>query len=144
MNRFNRQLDWVTSLKGDAKIDAGSVIHWHGICTTVNLLVVLFNQVNLGESAIDTRGEREIQIKKMIVGLFYEMDGCLDFWATQLVQKGRLTKNIESKKKVFKKFLKVVGVPLLKEIRNALAFHFTDYISQPDALIATYRLQAIA
>ena len=44
-----------------------------------------------------------------------------------------------TRKRVFKTEVKKVGLDTLKTIRNGIAFHCTEYLSDPDALTQTYR-----
>jgi hypothetical protein len=131
-------MDWVQSLTGDQKVKAGTVVAWQSVATTLNELVKHFNCITFGSEQQDLRGDREVQLKKVIIGMLYEMDSCLDYWAGILNGEGLLDQEVKDKKKEFKTACKKVGLDVLKSIRNGVAFHFTDYLSDPDAIVDTY------
>jgi hypothetical protein len=139
MDEFERQISWVESLDGDDRAKAGSVVAWQGISTTLNELVSRFNDIKLAPAPNKKQRNREVHLKKLIVGMLFELDSCLDYWARLLREDGLLTNDINDKKKAFKTEMKKVGLDKLKSIRNGIAFHCTDYLSEPDALIETYR-----
>ena len=138
-DRFQTEMDWVQSLTGDAKVTAGSVVSWQSIAATLNEFVKHFNAITFGSDQPDAKRYREVQLKKVIIGLLYEMDACLDYWARKLREGNLLDPAIVDKKKGFKTACKKVGLDVLKEIRNGVAFHFTDYLSDPDAIVTTYQ-----
>ncbi len=138
-DRFETEIDWVQRLTGDEKVKAGSVVSWQAITTTLNELVKHFNAITFGADQPETRRYREVQLKKVIIGLLYEMDACFDYWAWKLREANLLDKAIVDKRKEFKTACKKVGLDVLKGIRNGVAFHFTDYLSDPDAIVATYQ-----
>ncbi len=139
MDQFDRQLEWVTSLTGEDQIAAGSIMAWQGISAALNELVGRFNEVHLDTQSSNDQRHREIHIKKLIVGMFFEMDACMDCWAGRLHASGKLTDEITSKKRAFKLAIKCVGLDVLKEIRNGVAFHCSDYLGNPGALVQTYK-----
>ncbi len=139
MDDFERQISWVESLDGDDKAKAGSVVAWQGISTTLNELLSRFNEINLTPEPDKKQRNREAHLKKMIVGMLFELDSCLNFWAKVLLDDKLLSDEIKHKKKAFKTEINKVGLDTLKSIRNGVAFHCTEYLSNPDALTKTYR-----
>ena len=131
-------MSWVQGLSGDEQIKAGSVVAWQCIATTLNELVKNFNNITFGSDNEELKRNREVQLKKVIIGMLYEMDGCLDYWARVLNDKGLLDQQIKEKKKQFKTACKQVGLEVLKQVRNGVAFHFTDYLTDPTAIMETY------
>src|SRR4051812_3713807 len=87
---FENQMSWVKGLSGDEKVKAGTIVAWQSVATTLNELVKHFNSVTSGSEQQDLRRDREVQLKKVIIGMLYEMDACLDFWAGKLNDKGLL------------------------------------------------------
>lgn len=136
---FERQITWVEQLDGDDKVKAGSVVAWQGISATLNELVNRFNDINLAPVADKAQRNREAHVKKLIVGMLFELDSCLDYWAKLLIDDELFTGAIRDKKKAFKTETKKVGLDALKSIRNGIAFHCTEYLSDPEALTETYR-----
>ena len=139
MDEFEKQISWVEGLEGDEKIKAGSIVAWQGISGTLNELIARFNEVNLSTDEDSKKRYRENHLKKMIVGMLFELDNCLDNWGKILMDKNLLTEDIKEKKKGFKTEINKVGLKNLKQIRNGIAFHYTDFLSDPDALTDTYR-----
>jgi hypothetical protein len=138
IDRFQSQLDWVRGFGGDDKVKAGSAVSWEAIASTLNEIVRQFNAITFGSNEQDSKRYREVQLKKVIIGLLYEMDACLDYWARELLKGNLLDQDIVDKKKEFKTACKKVGLDVLKQIRNGVAFHFTDYLTDPDAIVSTY------
>ncbi len=136
---FERQISWVEQLHGDEKAKAGSIVAWQGISTTLDELVNRFNDINLATIADNKQRNREAHLKKLIVGMLFEIDSCLDYWTRLLNEDGQLTDDIKAKKKKFKTETKKIGLDTLKTIRNGIAFHCTNYLSDPEALTKTYR-----
>ena len=136
---FQRQMEWVEELSGDQQMKAGSVVAWQCISTTLSELISRFNEINLAPVKDNASRNREVHLKKIIVGMLYEIGGCLDYWARILREDKLLTEEIEEKKKTFKTECKKVGIDTLKAIRNGVAFHCTDYLTDPVALVDTYR-----
>ena len=132
-------IDWVQSLDGDDKVKAGSVMSWQATASTLNELVKHFNAITFGSDDPEAKRYREVQLKKVIIGLLFEMDACLDLWAGELQKADLLDQEIKDKKKEFKTACKKVGLDVLKQIRNGVAFHFTDYLKDPEAVVATYQ-----
>ena len=89
--------------------------------------------------AQEAKRYREVQLKKVVIGLLFEMDECLDFWAGELQKADLLDQDIKDKKKEYKTACKKVGLDVLRQIRNGVAFHFTDYLKDPEAVVATYQ-----
>lgn len=139
-DHFDKQMEWVQSLTGDQKVIAGSVVAWQAIATTLNELVKHFNSIAHGSQEEDSKRTREVQLKKVIIGMLYEMDGCLDYWAMMLREKGLLDQKIKECKKKFKRACRKIGLHVLKQVRNGVAFHFTDFLSDPDAIVEVYRM----
>ncbi len=137
-DHFRNQMDWVQSLTGAQKVKAGSVVAWESVATTLNELVKHFNSITFGSEQRDFGRHREVQLKKVIIRMLYAMHNCLDYWAGILNGEGLLDQEIKDKKKEFKAACKNVGLEALKTIRNRVAFHFTDYLSDPDAIVDTY------
>jgi hypothetical protein len=137
-DQFQSQLEWVRGLAGDDKVKAGSVVSWQAIAATLNEIVKHFNVIAFGSEEPKSRRYREVQLKKVVIGLLYEMDACLDYWANELRKADLLDQDITDKKKEFKTACKKVGLDVLKQVRNGVAFHYTDYLSDPDAIVTTY------
>jgi len=137
-DHFHNQMNWVQGLSGDEKVTAGTVVAWQSVATTLNELVKHFNTKTFGSEQPELKRDREVQLKKVIIGMLYEMDACLDFWAGKLNEEGLLDQEIKDQKKDFKTACKKVGLDVLKGIRNGVAFHFTDYLADPDAIVETY------
>lgn len=137
-DHFQNQMSWVQGLSGDEKVKAGTVVAWQAVATTLNEIVKHFNAITFGSEQPNLKRDREVQLKKVIIGMLYEMDACLDFWAGKLNEKGLLDQEMKDKKKEFKTACKRVGLDVLKDIRNGVAFHSTKYLADPDAIVATY------
>ncbi len=137
-DKFQDQMNWILDQSGDEKVKAGMIVAWQSIETTLNELVKHFNNITFGLEQQDFKRYREVQLKKVIIGMLYEMDACLDFWAKKLNDKKLLDQEIKDKKKEFKTACKKVGLDELKEIRNGVAFHFKKYLADPDAIVDTY------
>ena len=137
-DHFQNQMNWVQSLAGDQKVKASSVVAWQSTATTLNELVKHFNSITFGSDQQDLKRVREVQLKKIIIGMLYEMDECLDYWAGKLNSEGLLDQEIKDMKKEFKTACKKVGLDVLKDIRDRVAFHFTKYLDYLDAVVETY------
>lgn len=137
-DQFQDQIDWIKSLSGDSKVDAGTVVAWYAVTMTLKELIDHFNTITFNSAQGDMKRYREVQLKKVIIGMLYEMDGCLKHWAGLLHKKGKLDNGIVQKRKDFETECKKVGFSELKDIRNGVAFHFTDYLTEPDAIVDTY------
>jgi hypothetical protein len=137
-DRFQSQLDWVRGVAGDEKVRASSVVSWQAIASTLNEIVRHFNAIAFVSDEQDSKRYREVQLKKVIIGLLYEMDACFDYWASELRKANLLDQDIVDKKKEFKTVCKKVGLDVLKQIRNGVAFHYKDYLTEPDAMVSTY------
>ncbi len=102
-DHFQSQLDWVRGLVGDNKVKAGSVVSWQAISSTLNEMVKHFNTIALnsvlGSDEQSLKRYREVQLKKVVIGLLYEMDDCLDYWASELRKANLLDQDIVEKKK---------------------------------------------
>lgn len=135
---WKSQLDWIRGLTGDDKVKVGSVVSWQATAVTLNEIVKHFNVITFGSNEADSQRCREVQLKKIVVGLLYEMDACLDFWANELQKAHLLDQDIVDTKKEFKTACKKVGLDVLKQVRNGVAFHYTDYLTDPEAIVSTY------
>lgn len=138
-DRFQSQLEWIQGLAGDDKVKAGSVVSWQAIAATLNEIVKHFNTITFNSDEPDSKRYREVQLKKVVIGLLYEMDTCLDYWANELQKTKLLDQDIVDKKREFKIACKKVGLDTLKQVRNGVAFHCTDYLTNPDAIVTTYK-----
>src|SRR5262245_43749001 len=100
-DEFQSQLEWVRGFTGDAKVKAGSVVSWQAIALTLNEIVKQFNVITFDSTRLETKRYREVQLKKVLIGLLYEMDSCLDYWAYELRKLNMLDSEILEKKKQF-------------------------------------------
>ncbi len=130
---FDTRINWIKMLNGKKKEQAGSIVAWQFVVDTLQVLVQSFSSIT-GDD--DKRRIRESQIKKMLIGMLFEMDECLDLWANQLRINGLLDDEIKRLKKKFKQSSRKVSD--LKDIRNGIAFHFADSLLVPDAIIELY------
>lgn len=137
-DQFQDQMEWVQGLSGQKQIAAGAVVAWQCVATTLNELVKHFNVIVSGSDEPHLKHVREVQLKKVIIGMLYEMDACLDRFARILMAKGPLDQEVKDKKKEFKTACRKVGLDVLREIRNGVAFHFADYLTDPEAIVETY------
>lgn len=137
-DHFQNQIGWVQGLSGQQRIDAGVVVAWHCTATTLNELVKHFNTIVSGSDDPDLKHDREVQLKKVIIGMLYEMDKGLDLFAGVLKGKDLLDQDIKDKKREFKTACKKVRLDVLKNIRNGVAFHFAKSLEDPEAIIETY------
>jgi hypothetical protein len=137
-DHFQDQMEWVQGLSGQQRIDAGAVVAWQCTATTLNELVKNFNTIVSGSDDPGSKHDREVQLKKVIIGMLYEMDKGLDLFAGMLKGKDLLDQDIKDKKREFKTACKKVGLDVLKNIRNGVAFHFGKTLEDPEAIIETY------
>lgn len=135
---FQRKMNWIKEHSGEQQVKAGSIVAWECLVTTLDELVGRFNDITFSETRSESKRYREVQLKKIIIGMLYEMDQCLDYWAATLNKDGLLNVDIKTKKKNFKMACDIVGLDILGNIRNNISFHFADIIAHPDAVVDNY------
>ena len=137
---FKKQLDWVMDRPGGKRRFASAVFSWQMARQTVSELMENRSYVR-EESTEDERNFRAIQLEKLLMGYFFEMEDFFDHWASMLRDAGHLSDEIKVTKKSFKDSLKtLVKSSDLRDVRNGVAFHFTRFIHQPEELVRVYRV----
>jgi hypothetical protein len=135
---FANQIDWITGLAGDDRAKAGSVVAWQCIATTINELVKRFNDISSGTTEPQFKRNCEVQLKKMIIGMIYELRDCFNQWTADLRKRGMFNDTLKSLKRAFEDSCEKVGLTQLKDIRNGVAFHFKESLTNPDAIVDLY------
>lgn len=136
-DQFQNQLDWINRHTGDDRQIVGSAVAWQFISRTLNELVKHFNTITFGEDD-GFRRDREAQLKKLIIGMVYELDDCLDTWAKLLRERDWLDATITDLKKAFKQNCRKVGLDQIRRIRDRVAFHLAESLQDPDEIVALY------
>jgi hypothetical protein len=138
-DHFANTIDWINRATcKEEKADVSSVVAWQCVATTLNELVRHYHTITGPSTDQKNRRYREVQIKKLIIGMLYESVDCIEKWAGRLYRAGLFDSNLKQMKEVFETRYKVIGLGTLKEIRNAAAFHFTDLIADGDAVVDVY------
>lgn len=135
---FDEGLAWISGLSGDRKVKAGMIVSWQFIAATLGQLVARFTELSSASARPEMARHREVQLKKLIIGMLYEMVACLNVWTGELNRAGLMDEDLKEKKRTFEVEYDKIGLQELKEIRNGVAFHFTDYLTDPDAIVETY------
>ncbi len=138
-DKYTDDMTWLNRCTGEEKKLACSVVAWNSISCTLQVLVEQYNNTVFKKHDKHTR-HRTIQCKKLIIGMFHELDGCLDYWATELNERELLDDDIKKLKKEFKNACKKAGKNVLQNIRNDVAFHFEGSLMNPDKIYATFEV----
>lgn len=134
-DHFQNQITWVQGLTGDDKKKAGSAVAWQCVMTTLNELVRHFNEVTFSSDEPTLKHNREVQLKKVLIGMLFEVVDTLNHWTGVLREDGLFDDQIKEKKVAFEDAYKRVGVGELKKIRDSIAFHYTKSLTDPDAIV---------
>src|SRR5262245_57957071 len=109
-NHFENQLAWLRGAKGEAQRAAGAVIIWQGVSSSLNELVTRFNEISRREVNDAMTTHRQIHLKKLIVGLLFEVKACFAAWAGSLKLNGKLTDAIKQDLAAFHAALAQTGI----------------------------------
>jgi hypothetical protein len=137
-DQFENQLNWIKGLTGEDRSKASSVVAWQCIATTNNELVKRFNDFSFGRTEQQSKHNYEVQLKKVIIGTIYELNDCFHKWTAYLRRQGLFHDKLKCLKQTFEDTCRTVGLSELKEIRNGVAFHFKEFLTDADAIIELY------
>jgi hypothetical protein len=137
-DHFEDQINWINGLTGDDRAKAGSVVAWQCVATTINELVKQFNDISFGTTEPHFKHNREVQLKKVIIGMIYELNDCFNQWTAELRKGGLFDDKLKGLKKAFEDSCAKLGLSQLKEIRNGVAFHFKESLTDPDGIVELY------
>ena len=138
MDQFEKGMDWIKGLAGEEAAKAGSVVAWQCIATTINELVEHFNTITFMSQRTEFKRNRQVQLKKIIIGMIFEINDCLGQWTAELRKHELFDDNLKNLKSTFESCCKKVGIAQLKDIRNGVAFHFKESLTDPDAIVELY------
>ncbi|MBY0231279.1 MAG: hypothetical protein K2W96_18510 [Gemmataceae bacterium] len=127
------QLSWLKEAPSAGKPFIGMVVGWQTVVETINATVARFNDRYFKQE--EGQEMKVIAAKQAVIAALKELAVALGNWRGKLAKAGHLS---EESKRLWKSIEPVVRrVDQFKDVRNC-AFHFGDFLSDPDDLAAMY------
>ena len=135
---FQKQIEWVDgSSTPDEAERRGLIVSFQLAQSTLNCLIRSYKNIGAVTDDADEAVLYGLMIKKTIVGMLYEIRQAAEQRAIGAL-KNHGTYD-DAMKAAHRELLKATdAIPEMKAIRNAIAFHMTDVLSDPKKLSSEY------